>query len=328
MSRVKVDSAALAANWRTLKGMAGGDCAAVVKANGYGLGIENIAPVLANAGCHTFFVAHTLEGVKLREQLRDVTIVVLHGTHQPKLLKEFNLTPCLNGPQDLHWTGPAWLHFDTGMNRLGFDLREVPESLKPSGIMSHLACSDEREHHMNVEQLKKFRAIRTKYNGIPASFANSSGVFLGPHYHFDLLRPGVALYGVNPSPWQSNPMQRVVSVGVPVLQTRTIEAGETAGYSATWQATRPTKLATIECGYADGLLRSLSGRGCAAINGVRVAFAGRVSMDTIILDVTDAPLVQVGDMVELIGEHISVDDVATAADTIGYEVLTSLKVRD
>jgi alanine racemase len=328
MTRVTIDTAALAANWRLLKGLSGGDCAAVVKANGYGLGIETIAPALASAGCRTFFVAHTLEGVKLREQLRDVTIIVLHGAHQPKLLKEFNLIPCLNGPQDLQWTGPAWLHIDTGMNRLGFDLRDVPESLKPAGIMSHLACSDEREHHMNIEQLKKFRAVRARYNGIPASFANSSGVFLGPHYHFDLLRPGVALYGVNPSPWQSNPMQRVVSVSVPVLQTREIEAGETAGYSATWLAQRRTKLATIECGYADGLLRSLSGRGFAAIHGVKVPFAGRVSMDMIILDITDAPPVQVGDNAELIGEHISVDDVATAAGTIGYEVLTSLKVRD
>jgi len=325
---VSANISALAANWRLLKSMTAGDCAAVVKANAYGLGIDTVAPALASAGCRTFFVAHTQEGVKLRERLRDVTIIVLHGAHEPKLLKEFNLIPCLNGPQDLHWSGPAWLHVDTGMNRLGFAFGEAPESLKPIGIMSHLACSDEREHHMNVEQLKKFRAVRAHYAGIPASFANSSGVFLGPHYHFDLLRPGVALYGVNPSPWQDNPMQRVVSVQVPVLQTHTIQAGETVGYSATWMAERTTKLATIECGYADGLLRSLSGRGFAALHGVTVPFAGRVSMDTIVLDVTDAPPVHVGDTAELIGEHISVDDVATAAGTIGYEVLTSLKVRD
>jgi alanine racemase len=328
MSRVSVDHRALIANWRLLKSMTAGDCAAVVKANGYGLGIETVAPALAEAGCQTFFVAHTSEGVKLRQLLRDVRIIVLHGAHEPKLLKDYNLVPCLNGPQDLHWPGPAWLHVDTGMNRLGFDSQNIPDSLKPIGIMSHLACSDEREHHMNTAQLKKFRAVRARYAGLPASFANSSGVFLGPHYHFDLLRPGVALYGVNPSPWQSNPMQRVVSVHVPVLQLREIAAGETVGYSATWQAERRTRLATIECGYADGLLRSLSGRGYAAIHGVKVPFAGRVSMDMIILDVTDAPLVQVGDAVELIGEHISVDDVAVAAGTIGYEVLTSLKVRD
>jgi alanine racemase len=325
--RVTVDAPALQANWRLLKSKTAGDCAAVVKANGYGLGIENVAPPLWQAGCRTFYVAHTLEGVGLRKLLPEARIIILHGAHQPELLKAHNLIPCLNGPQDLHWQDAAWLHVDTGMNRLGFAPSDVPENLKPSGIMSHLACSDEH-HPMNEQQLKAFREVRKKFADVPASFANSSGVFLGPAYHFDLLRPGVALYGVNPTPDQPNPMQPVVSVHVPVLQTRDVPEGVTVGYSATFMTARPSKLATIECGYADGLLRSLSVHGFAAVNGVRVPFAGRVSMDMIVLDVTDAPPVKAGDMVELIGAHISVDDVAQAAGTIGYEVLTNLKLRD
>lgn len=325
--RVTVDTAALQANWRLLKSKTAGDCAAVVKANGYGLGIANVAPPLWQVGCRTFYVAHTFEGVELRKLLPEASIIILHGAHQPDLLKTHNLIPCLNGPQDLHWQGPAWLHVDTGMNRLGFAAGEVPESLKPSGIMSHLACSDEH-HPMNEQQLKAFRDVRKKFADVPASFANSSGVFLGPAYHFDLLRPGAAIYGVNPTPDQPNPMQPVVSVNVPVLQTRDVPEGVTVGYGATFMTTRASKLATIECGYADGWLRSLSGRGFAAINGVRVPFVGRVSMETIVLDVTDAPPVSAGDSVELIGAHVCVDDVAQAAGTISYEVLTSLKIRD
>lgn len=327
---ISIDKAALAANWRKLQGMVKGEAAAVVKANGYGLGIAAVALVLREAGCKTFFTAHGAEGAALRPLLPDATIITLHGIKpgQTELFREFNLIPALKSPGDLQeWQGPAWLHVDTGMNRLGFAPADVPEYAEALGIMSHFACSDEPQHFMNVQQLKAFRAVRARFPQLKASLCNSSGIFLGAANHFDLVRPGVALYGVNPTPEQPNPMQRVVSVSVPVLQTRSIEAGETVGYGCTWMADRPTQLATIECGYADGLLRSLSGRGFAAIDGVRVPFAGRVSMDMIVLDVTDAPPVKAGDTVELIGPTISVDDVAHAAGTIGYEVLTGLMPR-
>lgn len=328
---IAVNEAALAANWSLLKGKVAGECGAVVKANGYGLGIHNVAPVLARAGCKTFFVAHAKEGAVLRPLVPEAVIIVMHGIKQSEvdLFRQFNLIPALKCGEDLKAWGdaPAWVHVDTGMNRLGFGVHEVPDCKNALGIMSHFACSDEPQHFMNIEQLKKFRAVRARFPHLPASLCNSSGIFLGPANHFDIVRPGVALYGVNPTPGQPNPMQRVVTVTATVLQVREIAEGETVGYGASWMADRPTRLATIECGYADGLLRSLSGRGFAAVGGVRVPFAGRVSMDMIVLDVTAAPPVAVGDEVELIGPTISADDVAEAAGTIGYEVLTGLKAR-
>ena len=324
---ITLNNAALAANWNFLKNKSRAECGAVVKANGYGLGVANVVPVLAEAGCRTFFVAHAKEGAEIRPLVPDAQIIVMHGIQkgQADLFTAHNLIPALKSHEDLQeWQAPAWLHFDTGMNRLGFDVQDAPELSDVLGVMSHFACSDEPQHHMNVAQLRKFRAVRAKYPQAKASLCNSSGIFLGEANHFDVLRPGVALYGVNPVPDQPNPMQQVVMIAAAVLQVRHVAEGETAGYGATWMADRPTKLATIECGYADGLLRSLSGRGFAAVNGVRVPFAGRVSMDMIILDVTDASDVKVGDTVELIGPAISVDDVAAAAGTIGYEVLTSL----
>lgn len=328
MTQLHIDTAALVANWQLLKGMVAGETAAVVKADGYGLGIANVAPPLARAGCRTFFVAHMSEGIALRRLLPDVRIIILHGVKagEVALFKQHNLTPVIAGPADLTcWPAGGWLHVDTGMSRLGFPPHELPEG-SFDGIMSHFACSDEPQHFMNVEQLKTFRAVRAKYPGVPASLSNSSGIFLGAANHFELVRPGVALYGVNPTPDAPNPMQRVVTLTATVLQTRTIAAGSTVGYGAGWMADRETKLATIECGYADGLKRAMSGRGFAVIHDTKVPFAGRVSMDLIVLDVTDTPPVAVGDKVELIGTHLSVDDVAATADTIGYEVLTSLRL--
>lgn len=327
---ITLNNASLAANWQKLQAMVASECGAVVKANGYGLGIGNVAPVLARAGCKTFFVAHAKEGFALRPLVPEADIIVMHGIKRGEgdLFKKAALIPALKSHEDIkEWQGPAWLHVDTGMNRLGFDPDDMPDYKQAIGIMSHFACSDEPQHHMNVEQLRAFRAVRAMFPDLKASLCNSSGIFLGEANHFDLVRPGVALYGVNPTPGQPNPMQSVVTVSATVLQLRKIEAGETVGYGATWMADRPTTLATIECGYADGLLRSLSGSGYGFINDVRVPFAGRVSMDMIVLDITGAGDVKVGDAVELIGPHISADDVAQAAGTIGYEVLTGLKAR-
>lgn len=326
---VSLDTTALAANWLSLKGMVGeAECAAVVKANAYGLGIENVAPVLAKAGCRTFFVAHAKEGVALRKLLPDVTIIVLHGIkpHEGPLFTQNKLTPVLGGPQDLHWTGPAWLHIDTGMNRLGFAPDELPERDNLLGLMSHLACADEPHHHMNTEQLRIFRAARIRYPALPCSLSASSGIFLGQHYHFNLVRPGIALYGGNPVPGQRNPMKPVVSVHVPVLQVRNVAAGETVGYGASFITDRPSRLAVIESGYADGLHRSLSTRGFVGFNGKRLPMVGRVSMDLIVVDATGYP-VEPGDLIEYLGPTCPLDEVAEAMGTISYEVLTSLRIR-
>jgi alanine racemase len=328
---ITLNKAALAANYRLLQKRFTSECGAVVKANAYGLGVTEVAPVLAAAGCQTFFVAHAREGAELRRLLPDVTIIVLHGVqpHTTALLAEYNLLPALKSPADLHlWQRPGWLHVDTGINRLGFAADELPDYPQAVGLMSHLACADEPMHHMNTEQLKRFRTLRQRYPSLPASLCNSSGIFLGTAYHFELARPGMALYGLNPTPDAPNPMQAVVRVTAPILQLRDLAEGETVGYGASWMATRPSRVAVIEAGYADGLLRSLGPRGQAVVaGGIRVPFAGRVSMDMIVLDVTDAPPLAVGDEVELIGPHLPADDVAAAAGTIGYEVLTSLKPR-
>jgi alanine racemase len=235
------------------------------------------------------------------------------------------------------WRGAAALHIDTGMNRLGFPYQEAAQIARRLGrdhgialVMSHFACSEE-EHLLNAIQIERFRAVRAHFPGIPGSLANSSGIFLGPEAHHDLVRPGVALYGANPTPAKPNPMQCVVTLQGRIVQLRDIEQGETVGYSATWTAKRPTRLAVVSIGYADGFLRAASASdaragGEAIVAGQRCPLAGRVSMDLIAVDVTDVPESELkrGDLVTFLGREIGVDDLAARAGTIGYEVLTSL----
>ncbi|WP_142848699.1 alanine racemase [Telmatospirillum sp. J64-1] len=346
-----IDVGAVAANWRQLRDRLGPgkECAGVVKADAYGLGIAAIAPALAQAGCRHFVVAIIDEGITLRKLLPEAEIIVLGGPWPgcEEDFAEHRLIPVLNSPEQIAaWRalcarrGPlsAVLHLDTGMARLGLtpaerdalrpeDLKNIPLAL----VMSHLACADEAGNEMNARQLAEFReglARLQKLLGRPlrASFANSSGIFLGPDYHFDLGRPGVALYGVNPCPGSANPMAPVVRLQGRIIQVRDVDSPQTVGYGATHRVTRRSRIATVAVGYADGYLRYLGNKGCASIGGFRVPVVGRVSMDLITLDVTDipSPLAHAGAFADLIGPDHDVDALATEAGTIGYEILTSL----
>jgi alanine racemase len=344
-----IDLAAIAANWRALRArVMPAQCAAVIKADGYGCGIAEVATTLAGAGCQTFFVANLAEARRARAAASDATIYVLNGLlpGTAPAYAEPNVRPVLGSVAELEewsafrkasgWRGAAALHFDTGMNRLGFPFEEAAQTAGRLGgdggialVMSHFACSEE-DHPLNAIQIERFRAVRTHFLGIAGSLSNSSGIFLGASAHHDLVRPGVALYGANPTPGKPNPMQAVVTLEARVVQLREIEQGATVGYSATWTAKRPTRLAVISVGYADGFLRAASASdkkpGAEAIvAGQRCPIAGRVSMDLIAIDVTDvAAPPERGAPVTLLGKEIGVDDLAERAGTIGYEVLTSL----
>jgi alanine racemase len=349
---LKVDLAAIEANWRALsRELRTVECAAVVKANGYGLGLEPVAVKLAEAGCKTFFVADLGEARRLRSRVRDAAIYVLNG-FLPDLgagFIEIGARPVINSTTELaewdafvaerNWRGGAALHVDTGMNRLGIPVDEAmalaprvqTENHGIALVMSHLACAEIPDHPLNVAQIRLFNDIRSWFRGVPASLANSSGIFLGDSAHYDLARPGAALYGVNPTPGRPNPMQNVVELSGRILQIRKVDRGETVGYGAVWAAKRASRLAVVALGYADGMPRASSGidparTAAASIAGKRCPFAGRISMDLICIDITDLPegAVHRGDEAILIGGDISVDDLASVAGTIGYEILTHL----
>jgi alanine racemase len=343
-----VDLSALQNNYRLIAGkLSGGATAsAVVKADAYGIGIGPAATALWAAGARDFFVAHAGEGVTLRGHLADARIHVLNGAHEgaEDAFLEYNLIPALNSLGDAErWRAfctrvgkdlPCVLHIDTGMCRLGLDRREYArvvddpsllDGLDIRTVMSHLASADE-DSPQSAAQLALFREARARLPMGRASFANSSGVFLGPDFHFDLARPGVALYGVNPTPGQPNPMAQVVRLKAKILQVRDVDSPETVGYGATHRIAGPSRIATLPVGYADGYLRSLSNRATAYIGNYEAPLVGRVSMDLITIDVTAVPEAQCrpGMAVDLIGPRHTVDDLAAQAGTIGYEILTSL----
>jgi alanine racemase len=349
-----IDLAAIAANWRTLAHQAlTVECAAVVKANAYGLGLEHVTTTLAKAGCKTFFVADLAEARRVRARARDATIYVLNGStpESSPAFVELNAQPVINSMTELaewdafvathNWRGGAALQVNTGMNRLGISPDEAV-ALAPRTqtdnhgitlLMSHLACAEIVDHPLTVSQLKLFREIRSLYGGIPASFANSSGLFLGDAALYDLARPGSAIYGVNPTPGRANPMRAVVELSGRILQVRNVAEGETVGYGATWTAKRPSRIVIVALGYADGLLRAASGSdsapgGRAIVAGKPCPIVGRISMDLACVDVTelDGP-VHRGDVATFIGAENSIDDFAAAAGTIGYEILTRLGMR-
>ncbi|WP_106409320.1 alanine racemase [Teichococcus deserti] len=333
-----VDLGAIVANWRDLSARhASGPVAGVVKADAYGLGAGPVARALAEAGCRHFFVAQFSEGLALRAALGAGPMIAVLGGFPPGADGGAGLTPVLNGPTDIAaaraagLTG-AILHVDTGMERLGLNAAELAAAgdLSALGlryVMTHLACADEAGHPLTALQATRFAAARAALPGLPASFANSAGLFLGEEFASDLARPGCALYGINPTPGRPNPMRQVMRLLVPILQIRDIAPGTTVGYGAAWTAARPSRIATIAAGYADGYLRALSGRGTAFVEGQAAPLVGRVSMDLITLDVTDAPAAQVGGMAELIGPAQTPDHLAALAGTIGYEILTSLGAR-
>jgi alanine racemase len=345
-----VDLTALSANYRRLRDRLapGCDCAGVVKADAYGLGLGRVAPALWEAGCRYFFVAQAEEGAALRAILpADAGIAVLNGA-SPGAEAEFaahRLTPVLNCLSQIDaWAAlardrsvalDALLHVDTGMSRLGLDATELAiladdhgrlDGIHVTHVMSHLACGDEPDHPLNEAQHAEFAAARARLPKAKGSFANSPGIFLGPEYHADLARPGMALYGLNPTPGQPNPMTQVINLKGKIIQTRQIDTPRTVGYGAAWRASGPTRIATVGVGYADGFLRQLSDRATAYLGDKPIPLVGRVSMDLITLDVSTLPAdaAMPGMWVDLIGPHNPPDAVAEAAGTIGYEILTGL----
>ncbi len=331
------------------------ECAAVVKADAYGLGMAAIAPALARAGCTTFFVATLGEAEELRALLPGATIYVLAGLLEgtAAVYRRLDLRPVLNSADEIEeWAAfsksararlPAAIHIDSGMNRLGLSAGEVEavagaknswNAFELALVMSHLACSDEPEHGKNEVQRKAFDALRAKLPKAAASLANSAGILLGRAYHYDLVRPGIALYGGKASRAAASRFARVVQLAGRVLQVRDVPPGETVGYGATRTLKRHSRVAVLAVGYADGVFRALS----VADNreGLQVHFGshpapliGRVSMDLITVDVTDVPdeLAQRGAWVELIGTHVAAHEFAAHAGTIDYEVLTNLGTR-
>jgi len=342
-----IDLGALVANWRSLAArIAPAACAAVVKADAYGVGTEQASKALFEAGCRVFFVAQASEGVRVRAIVgAEPAIYVLNGLIEGAGRLDpyaaHDLRPVLGSLEDLRlWSAgglgrsiKAALHVDSGMNRLGLPQAQALALSGAPGIvlvMSHFVSSEEPSDPLNAQQIARFDAVRAAFPGLQASLANSAGLFLPQRPFYDLARPGYALYGGNPTPDAPNPMRAVVTLRAPIIQTREIGIGESVGYNAQWSAKRVSRLATIGVGYADGLLRALMGTdsrtgGEAMVAGIRCPFAGRVSMDLTVIDVTDVPGgVRPGDMVELLGAAITVDDMAARAGTIGYEILTNL----
>jgi alanine racemase len=347
--RLTIDLAALVANWRTLAAKApGANTAAVVKADGYGIGAVEAARALAAAGCDAFFVGLPEEGLRLRAALPSATIYILAGLlpGSAPTLVDANLRPVLGSVTEIDtWiaarragaTTGAALHVDTGMNRLGLTPAEAQRliaapdritALAPSLLMSHLACGDTPAHPLNGRQLAAFLSVRAALPAVPASLANSSGIYLGPDYHFELTRPGVALYGavfIVGKP----PLRTVATLEARVLRVRDVAAGDTVGYGATETAVTPRRIAILGVGYADGYHRAASSRdghrgARVLLHGNPAPLIGRVSMDLIAVDVATIPGVQEGDWAELFGPNLPVDEVAAHAGTIGYELLTGL----
>ena len=343
-----IDLDAVARNYSSLAARAAGGCAAVVKADGYGLGALKVGPRLAAEGCRDFFVAHLSEGAALKPLLpEDARLHVLHGPMPgaETELHALSLIPVLNSLEQLAaWSSlaqrlgtelPAILQVDTGMSRMGLSPEEARlaasdkdrlSGVKLSHVMSHLASADDPADPTNAMQLANFQSIRAMFPGVRASLANSSGMFLGSDYHVDLSRPGVALYGVNPTPGAPNPMRPVVSLSAKVVNIRTIPAHAGVGYALSWRAPAEARIATIAIGYADGFLRSLSNSGSVFVDGVKLPIAGRVSMDSVGVDASALPegRLNVGDFVDVLGPGQDVDSLAAAAGTVGYEILTNL----
>lgn len=345
--RLTIRLGAIAANLRRLTTLANGaEVGAAVKADAYGLGIEPVVRTLFDEGCRQFFVASVEEGVELRAILPEATISVFNGAVVGTAadLVAHDLVPLVITTDQLEtWRAaaaaravalPVGLHVDTGMNRTGLPeadalaLAADPDalaSLDVRHVLSHLASADEPESPQPEEQLERFRRVRDRLPQGQASLANSAGTYRGPEFHFDLVRPGIALYGGSPVAGEPSPLERVAVLEAPILQVRDVEPGALVGYGATYEVARPERHATIPVGYADGFHRAASNRGEVAVDGHRAPIVGRVSMDLTIIDVTEVPrdAVDAG-IVEVLGDVIPVDEVAAAAGTISYEILTSL----
>ena len=353
--RLTIDLTALADNWQQLSNLSpDAETSAVVKANAYGIGIEKAVPVLADAGCTTFFTAMVEEAVRVRQVLPDARVFVLNGifadTIQTAL--QYKLTPVLSSMDQIAmWITmsggtPCAIHVDTGMNRLGLSLDEAEklaantsmlQKCNATTLISHFACADDPEHPLNNTQCERFAKVAALFPTLEKSFANSAAILSAPHTHHDLTRPGIALYGGEALNDVANPMKPVVTSETRILQIRESSKGETVGYGASYELKRDSKLAICSAGYADGFHRANSGSGVALRNaspsggsgwleGHTVPIAGRVSMDLTAFDVTDVPqnVLEKAKWIELFGHNIALDDAARACGTIGYELLTDL----
>lgn len=347
-----IDLSAIEANWKRLRSIAmPAECGAVVKGDGYGCGLEPVVAQLYHGGCTTFFTADLSEGKRARAIAPEAIIYVLNGLPPGSgpVFAEHYLQPVIGSTSELAewdtfctaggWHGGFALHVDTGMNRLGVTVEEAAaiaprlssENHGMTLLMSHLISAETPDNARNHDQLLGFREIRRLFRGIPASLANSSGVFLGRNAFCDLVRPGVALFGLNPTPGKENPMRRVVELKARITLIRRVEIAQTVGYNATWTARRPSRIAIIGVGYADGYFRAAGGDdnkpgGHVLVAGVKCPIVGRISMDLTAIDITDLPpnAAKRGDFVTLIGEGLELEEVAEQAGTIGYEVLTNL----
>ena len=334
-AELTVDLSALAANFRTLEAIGGVPVHPVVKADSYGLGAVPCARRLMAEGARTFFIARASEGEALRGALGPEPIIyVLDGSAAGRAgrLRAAQLRPVINTAAQLsEWReaggGPCGLQIDTGMNRLGFRPDEAPEAFEGLElVLSHLACADDPADPMNARQRDAFAAAAARYPGAVRSFANSGGAFLGPDYAFDALRPGICLYGGGPEGRPDARIRPVATLTAEVLQVREVPVGETVGYSRTFTAARPSRIATCAAGYADGVLRSYSPEGRAVVAGELRPLVGRISMDACAVDATGLDIA-VGDRIELFGANRMLDDAAAAAGTIAYELLSAITGR-
>lgn len=345
-----INLSALRENYRILKDKVGGDCrvAAVLKADGYSLGADHVAKALRKEGCRDFLVAKPAEAIALRKDIADAQIYVLNGFYQNYAQDyiDHNLIPVIGSFMEVEeYTAlsqecgkklPAYLKFNTRMNRLGFgsvaqeklwNNKDILDGINIIGVMSHMACADEDGHPLNDIQLQLFQQIAQEFPKTEKSFANSSAVFRGIPHHYDMVRAGAALYGVNPTPETKNPMKNVVSLKVPIIRTRHVFKNAKVGYGADYTFERDTQIATIAAGYADGLMRALSNRGTLYWRGYPCPIRGRISMDLTTVDLCNVPeneRPKPGDMIEILGDYQGADALGHDAGTIGYEILTNL----
>jgi alanine racemase len=346
-----IDLAAIAANYKTLASrVLPGECAAVVKADAYGCGIDQVVGALSNVGCRTFFVAYLEEARQVRAKAPDAVIYVLNGfsAHASAGFADTQARPVINSTVELaEWdhfvstgnrAGQAALHVDTGMNRLGMTIEEAAaiagrvqsEKHGFALVMSHMPCAEQQNNPVNDQQIRQFRDVRAMFRGVASSLANSAAIFLDDSTYCDVVRPGIALFGGNPTPGRRNPMRPAIELKARILQVRNVARGATVGYGATWSAKRPSRVAVVAAGYADGILRAadMTERGTrdVVVGGKRCKVIGRVSMDLMTVDVTDFPegAVRRDHMATLIGDGLELDEVAAQCGTISYELLTRL----
>ena len=344
MALLEIDLGAVVWNWRKLAAMHGGATAGVIKADAYGLGAAQVGPALLAAGCRHFFLAHLAEAVALAPRLPGAMLAALNGLRPEETgeCRARGIVPVLGSLHELGWWRaeaaaggeelPVILQVDTGMARLGLAARELAalredrtllQGLRVEYVLTHLTSADAPPAPVNQRQARDFAEVMRQFPGVKTSFANSSGMFLGADFASDLARPGAGLYGLNPTPAAANPMRPVVRLNAPILQIHEVETGASVGYGGSWVARRPSRIATVGVGYADGYMRALSNAGSARFDDTPVPLVGRVSMDLTTFDVTGLPA-SPGDMLCLLGPAHGPDELAREAGTIGYEILTSL----